>query len=115
MTLNAYFTYSIVLGDVRRRRAHPSREAFPAFLTLVAIPLTFSIATGSLGVLSFTFAKLGNNKYREVSPLVWILAILFVLRYAFLGSEEIGLPTFRAVWSARKHLEHEECCLPRAV
>jgi AGZA family xanthine/uracil permease-like MFS transporter len=54
----------------------------------VATPLTFSIATGlSLGVLSFTFVKLGTGKHREVSPLIWILAILFVLRYAFLGSE----------------------------
>jgi xanthine/uracil/vitamin C permease (AzgA family) len=31
--------------------------------------------------------KLGSGKRREVSPLMWILAILFVLRYAFLGSE----------------------------
>jgi adenine/guanine/hypoxanthine permease len=48
------------------------------------MPLTFSIATGlSLGVLALTFVKLGSGKYREVSPLVWILAILFALRYAF--------------------------------
>jgi hypothetical protein len=37
-------------------------EAFPAFLTLVATPLTFSIATGlSLGMLSFTFIKVGST------------------------------------------------------
>ena len=63
-------------------------EAFPAFLTLVATPLTFSIATGlSLGVLSFTFIKVGTGKYREISPLIWILSALFLLRYAFLGAE----------------------------
>jgi AGZA family xanthine/uracil permease-like MFS transporter len=75
-------------GAVRRVRWDDFSEAFPAFLTLVATPLTFSIATGlSLGVLSFTFVKLGSGKQREVSPLIWILAILFMLRYAFLGSE----------------------------
>ncbi len=75
-------------GAVARVRWDDFSESFPAFLTLVTMPLTFSIATGlSLGVLSFTFVKLGSGKRREVSPLMWILAILFVLRYAFLGSE----------------------------
>ena len=73
---------------VARVRWDDFSEAFPAFLTLVATPLTFSIATGlSLGVLSFTFVKLGSGRQREVSPLIWVLAILFMLRYAFLGSE----------------------------
>jgi AGZA family xanthine/uracil permease-like MFS transporter len=63
-------------------------EAFPAFMTMVATPLTFSIATGlSLGLLSFTFLKVGTGRYREISPLIWVLTVLFVLRYAFLGAE----------------------------
>jgi AGZA family xanthine/uracil permease-like MFS transporter len=75
-------------GSIARVRWDDFSEAFPAFLTLVATPLTFSIATGlSLGLLSFTFVKLGTGKYREVSPLIWILSLLFLLRYAFLGSE----------------------------
>ena len=78
----------LMCGAVARVRWDDFSESFPAFLTLVTMPLTFSIATGlSLGVLSFTFVKLGSGKRREVSPLMWILAILFVLRYAFLGSE----------------------------
>jgi len=75
-------------GAVARVRWGEFSEAFPAFLTLIATPLTFSIATGlSLGVLSFTFVKVGSGKHREVSPLIWVLTVLFVLRYAFLGSE----------------------------
>jgi AGZA family xanthine/uracil permease-like MFS transporter len=63
-------------------------DAFPAFMTMVATPLTFSIATGlSLGLLSFTFLKVGTGRVREISPLIWILTVLFVLRYAFLGAE----------------------------
>jgi len=63
-------------------------EAFPAFITLVATPLTFSIATGlSLGLLSYTFIKIGTRKIGEISPLIWILSALFLLRFAFLGAE----------------------------
>lgn len=79
---------ALMCGAVARVRWNDFTEAFPAFLTLVATPLTFSIATGlSLGVLSFTFIKVGTGKYREISPLVWILSALFLLRYAFLGAE----------------------------
>jgi AGZA family xanthine/uracil permease-like MFS transporter len=75
-------------GAVARVRWDDFSEAFPAFLTLVATPLTFSIATGlSLGLLSFTFVKLGAGRHREISPLIWVLSVLFLLRYAFLGSE----------------------------
>ena len=63
-------------------------EAFPAFVTLVATPLTFSIATGlSLGVISYTAAKLAAGKWREVSPLLWTLTVLFIVRYAVLAAE----------------------------
>jgi AGZA family xanthine/uracil permease-like MFS transporter len=63
-------------------------DAVPAFLTLIATPLTFSIATGlSLGLLSFTFLKLFTGRRKEISPLIWVLSALFLLRYAFLGVE----------------------------
>jgi len=79
---------ALMCGSIARIQWGDFSEAFPAFLTLVATPLTFSIATGlSLGVLSFTFIKLGTGKFREISPLIWILSGLFLLRYAFLGSE----------------------------
>ena len=79
---------ALMCGAVARVQWNDFSEAFPAFLTLVATPLTFSIATGlSLGLLSFTFIKVGTGKYREISPLIWVLSALFLLRYAFLGSE----------------------------
>lgn len=62
-------------------------EAFPAFVTVLATPLTFSIATGlSLGVISYTVVKIAAGKYREVSPLLWILTALFILRYVYLAA-----------------------------
>ena len=79
---------ALMCGSVARVRWDDFSEAFPAFLTLLATPLTFSIATGlSLGLLSFTFIKVGTGKYREISPLIWVLTVLFLLRYAFLGAE----------------------------
>ena len=63
-------------------------EAFPAFVTLIATPLTFSIATGlSLGVISYTVSKLAAGKHREVSVLLWLLTILFIARYVYLATE----------------------------
>jgi len=63
-------------------------EAFPAFVTLIATPLTFSIANGlSLGVISYTVSKLGAGKHREVSVLLWLLTVLFIARYIYLAAE----------------------------
>jgi AGZA family xanthine/uracil permease-like MFS transporter len=62
-------------------------EALPAFITMVATPLTFSIATGlSLGLISYTLIKVASGKIREISPLIWILTVLFVLRYVYLAT-----------------------------
>jgi len=62
-------------------------EAVPAFITLVATPLTFSIATGlSLGLISYTLVKVAAGKFREISVVIWILTALFILRYAYLAA-----------------------------
>jgi adenine/guanine/hypoxanthine permease len=61
-------------------------EAVPAFITMLATPLTFSIATGlSLGLISYTVVKLAMGKFRDVNVLVWILTVLFILRYVYLA------------------------------
>lgn len=79
---------ALMCASLAKVRWNEFTEAFPAFITLVATPLTFSIATGlSLGLLSFTFIKIGTGKIREISLLIWVLSILFLLRYAFLGAE----------------------------
>jgi adenine/guanine/hypoxanthine permease len=79
---------ALMCGSIAKVRWDDFSEAFPAFLTLVATPLTFSIATGlSLGLLSFTCLKIGAGRYRDISPLIWVLSAIFLLRFAFLGSE----------------------------
>jgi AGZA family xanthine/uracil permease-like MFS transporter len=61
-------------------------EAVPAFITILATPLTFSIATGlSLGLIAYTVVKIAAGKIREINALVWILTVLFILRYVYLA------------------------------
>jgi adenine/guanine/hypoxanthine permease len=62
-------------------------EAVPAFITMLATPLTFSIATAlSLGLICYTLVKLAAGKLGEITILIWILTALFVLRYIYLAA-----------------------------
>jgi AGZA family xanthine/uracil permease-like MFS transporter len=62
-------------------------EGFPAFVTIAAMPLTFSIASGlSFGVISYTVVKTAAGKHKEVSAVIWILTALFVLRDVYLAA-----------------------------
>lgn len=57
-------------------------EAIPAFLTIVMMPFTFSIAEGIVwGILSYVALKLATGKAKDVSITMYILAVLFVLRF----------------------------------
>ncbi len=60
-------------------------EAFPAFLVMVGIPFTWSIADGiAFGFITRPLLKLLAGRPREASPIAYALGALFVLRYAFL-------------------------------
>jgi AGZA family xanthine/uracil permease-like MFS transporter len=60
--------------------------SIPVFLTIVAMPLTFSIANGvSFGVISYAAIKLLGGRGKEVHPLLYAVAALVVVRYAWLG------------------------------
>src|SRR5216684_5426208 len=62
-------------------------EAVPAFITMLATPLTSSIATGlSLGLISYTVVKIAAGRIREINALIWILTVLFILRYVYLAA-----------------------------
>jgi len=59
-------------------------EAIPAFLTLIIMPLTFSITEGiAFGFISYSLLKLISGRRREVHWLIHLFAILFIFRYAF--------------------------------
>ncbi|SIO52906.1 NCS2 family permease [Chitinophaga niabensis] len=57
-------------------------EAIPAFLAIVMMPYTYSIAEGIVfGMLSYVLLKVFTGKYREISPVMYVLAVLFVLSF----------------------------------
>jgi AGZA family xanthine/uracil permease-like MFS transporter len=59
--------------------------AIPGFLTMLAIPLTFSIANGlAFGFIAFTVLKVARGKFREVNWLVYALTLLFIARFIYL-------------------------------
>lgn len=60
-------------------------ESIPAFLTLIMMPLTFSITEGiSFGVISYALLKLLSGKGKKVHWLIYLFAVLFVARYVWL-------------------------------
>ena len=78
---------ALMTESIARVKWSEFTEAIPAFVTLLATPLTFSIATGlSLGLISYTLVKVAAGKFREISLLIWILTALFILRYIYLAA-----------------------------
>lgn len=60
-------------------------EAVPAYLAMLAMPLMYSISEGiALGVISYVIINVCCGKAKKVKPLMYILAVLFVLKYIFL-------------------------------
>jgi AGZA family xanthine/uracil permease-like MFS transporter len=60
--------------------------SIPVFLTIVGMPLTFSIANGvSFGVISYAAIKLLSGRGKEVDPLLYLVAALLIARYVWLG------------------------------
>ena len=60
-------------------------EAIPAYIAIIAMPLFYSISEGiSLGIISYVVLNLCTGKAKKVTPLMYVLAVLFILKYIFL-------------------------------
>ena len=62
-------------------------EAIPAYLAIIAMPLFYSISEGiSMGIIAYVAFNLitGKAKEKKVSVLMYVLAVLFILKYIFL-------------------------------
>lgn len=60
-------------------------EAIPAYIAIIAMPLFYSISEGiSLGIISYVVLNVCTGKAKKVSPLMCVLAVLFILKYVFL-------------------------------
>ncbi|MGN1086454.1 MAG: solute carrier family 23 protein, partial [Porcipelethomonas sp.] len=60
-------------------------SAVPAYLCIIAMPLFYSISEGiSIGVISYVIINMICGKARKINPVMYVLAVLFVLKYIFL-------------------------------
>ncbi|MFC5602516.1 NCS2 family permease [Sporosarcina koreensis] len=76
---------SLMMGAIAKIKWDEIDEAFPAFLIILSMPLTSSIATGiALGFISYPILKVVSGKWRAVHPLVYVFAVLFFYQLAFL-------------------------------
>jgi AGZA family xanthine/uracil permease-like MFS transporter len=78
---------SLMLATITEIRWHEPLVAVPAFLTMVLIPLTYSIANGlGFGIIAWAVLHAITGKLRRQDWLLYVLAALFLARFVYLGS-----------------------------
>jgi adenine/guanine/hypoxanthine permease len=76
----------LMMGAVKGINFEDFTEAAPAFLTIAIMPFSYSIANGiAAGLIFYPFVKLATGKHKEIHPIVYVLATLFILRFIFLA------------------------------
>lgn len=76
---------TIMFSGVTELNLEDLSEAIPAFITIMTMPLAYSIADGILlGVISYVILNLSGGRHRKLSAGMYILAVLFVLKYIFI-------------------------------
>jgi AGZA family xanthine/uracil permease-like MFS transporter len=76
---------ALMVGGARSIDWDEPRVAIPAFLTILTIPLTYSIATGlSFGLISFAVLELATGRGRRQHWMLYLLAVLFLARFIYL-------------------------------
>ena len=75
----------MMMHDIRKVHFDEYIDAIPCFVTISMMPLTYSISDGILlGLISYVLIRIGVGRWKELNPGMVILAILFILKYAFL-------------------------------
>lgn len=80
-----FFVACLMLRDLTELDWDDSTEVIPAAVTALAMPFTYSIANGlAFGFISYALLKLCTGQARQVHPMVWLIATVFLLRYVFM-------------------------------
>ncbi|MDR1203263.1 MAG: NCS2 family permease [Tannerellaceae bacterium] len=75
----------LMMDSIKKIDMEDISEALPAFITIIMMVFTYSIADGMiLGLLSYVLVKLLSGKYKEITIPMYILAALFILNYLFI-------------------------------
>ncbi|PRR78894.1 putative adenine permease PurP [Clostridium liquoris] len=76
---------SLMMSSVKNINFDDFTEAVPAFFTIAIMPFSYSIANGiAAGIIFYPIMKIATGKYKEVHPIIYVLAILFILRFILL-------------------------------
>lgn len=79
------FVGFLMISAVVEIRFDEMTEAIPAYLCLLSMPLTYSISEGiAFGVISYVIINVAAGKSKKITPLMYVLAVLFVLKYILL-------------------------------
>lgn len=77
---------SLMISAIKNINWDDTSEAIPSFITMISIPLTYSIATGlALGFIFYPVLKVLSGKAKEVHWLVYVFAVLFALRFVYIS------------------------------
>ncbi|NEQ39399.1 MAG: NCS2 family permease [Okeania sp. SIO3I5] len=76
----------LMMGSVRNISWDDPAESISAFLTIIIMPLSYSIADGlAMGLISYPLLKTFQGKFHETTFFMWILTVIFVLKFLFVG------------------------------
>lgn len=79
------FVGFLMLTAVAEIKFDDLTEAVPAYLCLIAMPLMYSISEGiAIGVISYVIINVCSGKAKKVTPLMYVLTVLFICKYIFL-------------------------------
>ena len=75
----------LMMEPVRNIDFDDATEAIPSFITLIMMPLAYSISAGiMLGMISYVIINICCGKFKKLTPAMYILAVLFILKYIFI-------------------------------
>lgn len=71
-----------MFGAVREIDMSDLQDGFPALLTMIMMPLTYSITNGiGTGFIAYVFLRVVNGRAREIHPLMWFVSVAFVIYF----------------------------------
>ena len=74
-----------MLGPIKNIKLDDYAESIPAFITIVMMPLAYSISDGILlGMISYVVLNVLCGNFKRITPAMYVLAILFILKYIFI-------------------------------
>lgn len=75
----------MMLENITKVDFHDFSEAIPAFICMIAMPMTYSISNGILlGIIAYAVINLMSGKFKKLTPTICILALLFIMKFAFM-------------------------------